>query len=399
MLVTQSRRQPDRAQRIGFLIDQFPILSETFVGNEIRAVERHGRTVEVIAFRKPDTAFQPVDQGLAARTVYIDRRITPLLTANPLRWKAAWRFAQEQRGLAAASLMMNGARVARVLQQRGVDHLHAHFAWGSAAHAIVAARLAGIPVSFVGHGSDVFATPTDLSAKLRHADLAVATCEDTRDHFLTIEPSARVKTVACGIDPARFRTVAENRGPREGLIFVGRLIERKGLYETLQALTLLAPSDRPALDVVGDGPERGRLEAYAAANRLDGIRFLGARSAEWLSENLPRYRALLAPYFEGMDGGRDTGPLVAKEALACGTPVIASAFMGLKEIVDDGCGVLLPPRAVPALASALDEAAHWSQEEIAERGAAGRRRVLDLFTDVRQAKSLCDAFDALRAGG
>lgn len=390
------RRSPDRAERIAFLTDCFPVLSETFVGNEIRAVERHGRAVETLAFRRPDAAFQPADAALAERTVYVDRAARPILTPVPSRWMAAWRFAQEQTGLPAASLMLNGARVARVLQRRGVDHIHAHFAWGSAAHAIVAARLAGITVSFVGHGSDVFATPTDLAVKLRHADLAVATCEDTRTHFRDLEPTARVETVACGIDPDRFAGDPAFNGPRTALVFVGRLIERKGVLEILQALRLLPSADRPSLDIVGDGPERVRLEAYAMEHGLDGVRFLGSQPADWLGQHLPRYRALLAPYFEGQDGGRDTGPLVAKEALACGVPVIASAFMGLKEIVDPDCGLLVPPRAVPALAAAIAEASSWSDVELAARGSAGRRRVLDLFTDARQAETLCAAFDALR---
>lgn len=389
-------RRANRAARIAFLTDQFPVLSETFVGNEIRAVERHGRPVDVIAFRRPDGAFQPADKDLAARTVYVDRSIPPAFTSRLSRWVAAWRFAQEQRGLPAASLMMNGARVARVLRQRRVDHLHAHFAWGSAAHAIVAARLAGITVSFVGHGSDVFATPTDLAAKLRHADLSVATCEDTQIHFLSIELSARVETVACGIDPHRFQSASAHVGPRDRLIFVGRLIERKGLRETLQALALLPADDRPGLDVVGDGPERAELEAFAVEAGLTGVRFLGSRPSDWLCQHLPGYRALVAPYFEGIDGGRDTGPLVAKEAMACGVPVIASAFMGLKDIVDPSCGLLVPPRAVMALAAAIAEAASWTDGQIAQMAEAGRRQVLERFTDSRQAEKLCEAFDSLQ---
>lgn len=399
MLAPSSLRRPREAGRIAFLTDQFPVLSETFVGNEIRAVERHGRAVEIIAFRRPDGPFQPADQDLAGRTVYIDKTVSPIVTAVPARWSAAWKFAQEQVGLPVASLMVNGARLARILQQRHVDHIHAHFAWGSAAHAIVAARLAGITVSFVGHGSDVFATPTDLGSKLHHADLAIATCEDTQIHFLSMVPTARVETVACGIDPSRFRSMSVHAGPRERLIFVGRLIERKGLRETLQALALLPAEDRPGLDIVGDGPERAGLEAFAAETGLSGVRFLGSQSSDWLSQHLPGYRALVAPYFEGADGGRDTGPLVAKEAMACGVPVIASAFMGLKDIVDPNCGLLVPPRAVMALAAAIAEAASWTDGQMAGMAEAGRRRVLELFTDSRQAEKLCEAFDAVQEGG
>jgi len=388
----------EAVRKVAFLVDQFPVLSETFVGTEIRAVERAGRQVEVIAFRRPDRAFQPADAELAGRTIYLEARHRPALIANPMRWSRAWAFACAQTGLSRASLMMNAARLAGILAERGVDHLHAHFAWGSAAHAIAAARLAGITVSFVGHGSDVFQTPTDLAAKLTHADLAVATCEDTRAHFLDLAPGARVATVACGIDPQRFGGGRARTAQSRRLLFIGRLIERKGLRETLEALTRIPAKVRPGLDVVGDGPERAGMEALAKALGLPDVRFLGARPAEWLARELPAYWALLAPYFEGADGGRDTGPLVAKEALVSGVPVIASTFMGLKEIVAPHCGLLVPPRDVPALARAIEEAVGWTPARRASLGEAGRRRVLSRFTDRHQADRLTEAFDALQAG-
>jgi glycosyltransferase involved in cell wall biosynthesis len=395
MPMTAIAPPPDRAETVAFLADCFPVLSETFIGTEIRAVERAGRRVEVIAFRRPDQPFQPVDEALARRTTYLDRGCRPALSANPVRWTRAWRFACAQTGLSRQSLMMNGARIAKILIDRRVDHLHAHFAWGSAAHAIVAARLAGIGVSFVGHGSDVFQTPTDLAAKLIHADLAVATCEDTRAHFLEIAPDARVVTVPCGIDPSRFGAGRPEAMPSRRLVFVSRLIERKGLRETLEALARVPRALRPALDVVGDGPERAALVERAKALDLDDVRFLGSRPAEWLAANLPPYLALIAPFFEGADGGRDTGPLVAKEALVSGVPVIASSFMGLKEIVTPACGLLVPPRDVPALARAIEKAATWTEEHRAALGEAGRRRVLSRFTDRHQADGLTRAFDAV----
>lgn len=396
MTATTALVQNRKADRIGFLTDQFPVLSETFVGTEIRAVERLGRSVHVISFKRPSQAGQPIDEGIARRTVYLDGRARPALIGSPARWNAAWRFARAQTGIPVRSLMMNGAKVARVLQQRGIDHLHAHFAWGSAAHAIVAARLAGATVSFVGHGTDVFGRPADLSAKLRHADLAVATCEDTRDYFRSLAPDARIETVFCGIDPSRFGGAIQQASPSRGLIFVARLIERKGLLETLEALAMLPKDRRLPLDVVGDGPERENAERLAQHLGLDDVKFLGKRSSDWVSRNLPKYRALLAPYFEGADGGRDTGPLVAKEALASGVPVIASAFMGLKEIVEPSCGLLVPPRDVRALSQAIEQAASWPNETWLAMGRAGRSRALDVFTDHRQAEVLCSAFDALQ---
>lgn len=383
--------------RIAILVDRFPVMSETFVGNQIRAVEASGRTVEIIAFNRPETAYQPTDASLAVRSIYLDEWPAPGLASvsGSVGMARALSFAPEQKGLSLRSLLGNGARLARLLRERGVGHVHAQFAWGAAAHAIVAARLAGITVSFVGHGSDVFGTPTDLAVKLRHADLAVATCDDTVDHYLSLAPGARTATVRCGIDTERFRPEARKAEPSRGLVFVARLIERKGLRETLEAIARLPRQSRPTLDVVGDGPERAPMEILTRELGIEGVRFLGTRPADWLAAELPCYRALVAPYFEGKDGGRDTGPVVAKEALACGIPVIASSFMGLKEIVEPSCGLVVPPRDVGALSDAFGLASDWSAETWRALGDAGRRRVVERFSLVAEATALVTGIDAL----
>ncbi|WP_028465030.1 glycosyltransferase [Nisaea denitrificans] len=381
-------------KRIAFLIDEFPVLSETFVGNEIRAVAALGHPVEIIAMRRPQGKSQPADEALATQTVYLDE-IGSLdagleLMRSGSRIGRAWEFISEQRGLPGRSLLFNAAKIASVLHRRNCEHIHAHFAWGAAGHAIAAGRLAGISVSFVGHGTDVFGTPADLDTKLRHADFAVATCEDTRAHFLNLASDAIVASIACGIEVDRFKRPESDGNPGEPrLIYVGRLIERKGVQDVLSALSRLAPSERPAFDIVGDGIMRAELEEQTAALGLSAsVTFLGSRPAEWLTANLGRYTALLAPFFEGEDGGRDTGPLVTKEAMAMEVPVIASTFMGLKEIVNESCGILVPPRDLDALTAAIRTAVSWSPEERYRLGQAGRQRVITNFTTRRQAEYL-----------
>lgn len=389
---------PEWPRRVAFLVDSFPVMSETFVGTEIRAVEDLGCKVDVLAFRDPKSHQQPIDAKLAAQTTYLGGPSRPALTWQPQRLAKACRFATVQKALPRGSLLYHGARIARLLTERGVDHIHAHFAWGSAAHAIVAARLAGITISFVGHGSDVFQTPTDLAAKVRFADVAVATCEDTARLYSALAPRARIATIACGIDPSRFRPPEVSADHNGRLILVARLIERKGGRESLEALARLPRRSRPGLDIVGDGPERTPLMNLARRLELEDVDFLGPRPSDWLREHLPGYLALLAPFFEGTDGGRDTGPLVAKEAMACGVPVIASSFMGLKEIVDPSCGLLVLPKDVGALADAIHAVSGWSAEARRRRGKAARAKVLNRFTARASALQLCQTISDLRGG-
>lgn len=373
-------RSTTQKGRIAFFVDVFPVLSETFVGNQIRAVENSGWDVDVLAFRRSENAGQPDDEALAKRTIYVSDGVHDHFIPHLRGIQRAVAFAREQEALPSRSLLYHGYRLAALLRRRNVRHVHAHFAWGAAAHAIVAARLANIGVSFTGHGTDVFGKPVDLAVKARHADFVVSTCGAAADHIQSLAADANVALIPLGIDFEKFRRPTTATPPRRGLIFVARLIERKGLAETLSALARICPNRRPTLDVIGDGPERADQEANARRLGLEGVRFHGAMPSDWIANRLPEHWALVAPYFEGHDGGRDMGPVVAKEALACGVPVIASTFMGLAETVDSSCGISVPPRDVEALTAAIDASTSWTPSQQAALGQAGREKILSSFT-------------------
>ncbi len=79
------------------------------------------------------------------------------------------------------------------------------------------------------------------------------------------------------------------------MLFIGRLVPQKGIDDLITALALLPAGERPALDIVGDGPIRESLERQAKAAGLDAVQFLGPKPAQWLVENGARYLALVAP--------------------------------------------------------------------------------------------------------
>jgi glycosyltransferase involved in cell wall biosynthesis len=292
--------------------------------------------------------------------------------------------------------LLAGAKAALAARQHRCDHLHAHFALPAAATAIVAAKLAGLTASFMAHGYDVYGTPADLALKLAAADFAIASCEDMRDDFLRLAPTAKVRLVSCGVDPTRFRPVAGLA--RNGrLLAVGRLVEQKGYDVLLSALASLPAAERPKIDAVGGGELADSLSRDAAALGVaDSIRFLGARSGGWIAAEGPAYLGFVAPYCITANGDRDTGPLVVREAMAMGLPVVASALMGMKETVTAQCGRHVPPRDVAALAAALKWLAALPENERLKMGAAGRRRVEAHYTIAGQAAGLAAAIRAVQ---
>lgn len=395
MVPVQFSCQGVDVKTIGYVLADFPVFSETFVGDEIRAVRRSGATAIPIVMNLRSGSAQADDLALAREAELLSAELGGVALARlmsaPRMPGGAFRFVRNQSRLRARSLLWNGLKIASIARRTGCSHLHAHFAGGAAAHAIVAARIAGLSVSFVCHGHDVYAEPEDLDLKLCEANLVVAVCEDLASDLRALSPQAKIITVACGIDETLYKP-RQDAGDNGRMLFVGRLVEQKGFDDLLRALASIGQGE---IDVVGDGPMRHDYELEVARLGLsERVRFLGAQPREWLREFGPDYIGLVAPFKVASDGARDTGPLVVKEAMAMGLPVVSTRFMGVKEIVTPETGFLATPADWPSLASSINQLLQLSPTERIRMGRAARDRVTRLFTQDAQARALIAAFAA-----
>ncbi|MFY7959013.1 MAG: glycosyltransferase family 4 protein [Elsteraceae bacterium] len=381
---------------IGCVLSTFPVFSETFVGTEMRAMIAHGHKVVPIVLQRPVKKGQSVDETMAEQAIYLDRvgggAALGALIRPSLQVGRGVAFSFAQCKLPRRSLIWNALKIAAVARKHGLTHLHAHFAGGAAAHAILAARWIGATVSFVGHGHDIYAQPEDLAAKLSHVDFAVAVCDDMAQDFKAEVANVPVAQVPCGVNPSRFKPRADGGADNGRYLFIARLIETKGCADLIDAIALLLEGGvaKLKLDVVGDGPLREELAERAAAMGVsEQVRFLGAKPAEWLVEHGPHYRALVAP-FKMIPGSleRDSGPVVSKEAMAMGLPEIATRFMGFKEMVTEETGRLFEPGDVVGLSRRLIEIDWMPSAQRQAMGQAGRARLEKHFTDRRQAELL-----------
>ena len=387
-----------RLKKIAYVLADFPALSEPFIGNEIRAMRRQGHEIVPIAMHLLDGPAQPEDRALAAETTSLgsipSRSVLATLVRPSRRWREALTWAMRQRSLSRRSLLWNALKIATVARQHGCTHVHAHFAGGATAHAIVAARWIGATVSFIGHGHDIYSEPEDLVAKLSAVDFVVGTCDDMVDDFRSLIPAVKTTRIACGTDLARFRPANANEQPTRFLA-IGRLVGQKGYEVLLEALA--RTSTAAHLDIVGTGPLEQELKALALALGFgpDRVRWLGPQSSAWIAEHGPGYLGLLAPFRMASNGERDTSPVVIKEAAAMGLPVIATRFMGAKEMVVDGVtGLWVEPSDVEGLAGAIDGIASMDADRRRAMGAAGRRHIAERFTLEIQSRDLSALVEA-----
>ena len=215
-------------------------------------------------------------------------------------------------------------------------------------------------------------------------------------------PAAKTRIIYGGVDPTRY--VPDTNAPRDGLLFVGRLTPHKGVDVLIRALPPGA-----ALTIVGseghdpDLPERGYPDLLRSLARGRRVRFDGAMDDAELGRAYRRAVALVLPSVERTWYGRTVAVpellgLVALEAMASGTPVIASRVGGLPEVIEDHeTGFLVPPGDAAALRQRIETLlddralASWM-------GAKARERVLARWTWTQCARRCLAAYRELIPG-
>jgi glycosyltransferase involved in cell wall biosynthesis len=358
--------------KVGYVLDRYAVLTQTFVRLEIEELRRQGVDVEVFALRRGDV--EPVGEGvtylreLPGGKVRHGAAHARAFAADRARYR---RFRRTVRDLASERGEMIPRRlpvIAELIAERGVEHLHAHFAWSGAAAAQALATLTGLPWSLTVHGNDLFAQTRNLDVKLAAADTVVTVCDYNR-RWLLDHHGVEASVVVCGVE---VPVEGASGPPLVDVVFAGRLVEKKGVDVLLGAARLLPDV---SFEVIGDGPLREVLEAVAPTN----VRFRGALPHAATLNRIGQAALLCLPARVASDGDRDSMPLVVKEAMVRGVPAVVTDAVGLPEAVDETCGWLVPPDDVDGLAAAL-AAALTSDDERSRRGAAARARVTERFT-------------------
>ena len=370
---------PPRGGPVAFVVKGYPRLSETFIAQEILALERRGLDIEIVSLRHPtDRARHPVHGQIRAPVHYLPE----YLKDAPGRVFAAWRVVRHLAGYRAArrawlrDLVRDPTpnRVRRFGQALVlaaeltplVRHLHAHFLHTPASVARYAAMMRGLGWSVSAHAKDIWTTPDwEKRDKLASAAWAVTCTASGRDHLAALAPSpGRVTLSYHGLDLNRFPSPPRRAAGGDGsdpaqpvvLLSVGRAVEKKGYADLLAALALLPPELAWRLVHIGGGALAVRLKAEAARLGLAGrIEWRGAQPQP----------AVLAAYRDadlfvlaakiGRDADRDGLPNVLMEAQSQRLACVATTLPGIAELIEDGrTGVLVTPGDRQALAVALE---------------------------------------------
>jgi len=387
--------QPEMPSRIGYVVKRYPRYSETFVVAEIASHEAAGLEVEVFSIMPPnDTHFQEAIARVRAPVQYIPYHgvkavdLWAALDGAAATLPGFWSALEAAQGEDALAVYQ-GALIACAVRERGIEHLHAHFATAATSAARLASHFAKVPYTFTAHAKDVFhdtVHPDDLRRKLRDAG-ATVTVSDFNCHYLKrtySDAAARVERIYNGLDLELFPHASPaKRAP--WIVAVGRLVEKKGFADLVEACALLKRRGAPPpfqCDIIGTGPLEPTLAALILERQLqDHVHLVGPRPRSEVVALVRGAAVFAAPCVVAADGDRDGLPTVLVEAMALGTPCVSTDVTGIPELLADDCGIVVPQHDPTNLAAALERL--LSDGALRVRLATRARRRVEADFDIR----------------
>ena len=407
--------------RVAYVVSAFPRATETFVQREVRALRTLGLHVEVMAWsHAPTGTLDARARELIADTIYLGpadpsrlrryarryARRHPLRYAGLLVYVLARRSGGRETTLRQDRTVFDrGVYLAGMIEDRGLERIHLPWATVTSVVALVASRLVGVPFTVQARAYDIHAPMHDygLTERVAHAERVITNSHYNVDHLQSVVPKLppeRLHHVYEGVDPTSFRpgdTGRETTGPSR-ILFIGRLVEQKGIEYLLRACAILRRDGR-AFECHVVGPRGGRTDTnlYVRLRRLQRaldlekcVRFRGGLPYDQVLDEYQASDLLVLPAVIAESGRRDITPNVLLEAMAMKLPVVSTRLVAVPEIVEDGVsGLLVPPGDESALAGAL--ARLLDDPELRRRfGEEGRRKVEADFDSRRNARRLAE---------
>ncbi len=388
---------------VAFVLKGYPRLSETFIAQEIAALERLGLDIIIVSLRHPtDKKRHALNDAIRAPILYLPE----YLYQEPLRVLRGWWRARRLPGYGATLRLWGRDLLRDLTPNRGrrlgqalvlaaelperYRHIHAHFVHTPGSVARYAAHLRGLPWTASAHARDLWTTPAwEKQEKFADCQWAVTCNAHNITHLRGIDAADKVSLVYHGIDTSRFPAPPESRPPRDGgkaddpvqLVSVGRAVAKKGYDILLDALAKLPRDLHWRLDHIGGGPLLPALKEQAERLGLAGrIAWQGAQAQDAVIAAYRQADLFALASRRDSEGDMDGLPNVLMEAQSQGLACVSTDLSAIPELIEpDQTGLLVPPDDATALAAALQRLI--ADPALRRRlGDAGAKRVRERFS-------------------
>ncbi|MCK5801867.1 MAG: glycosyltransferase family 4 protein [Lentisphaeria bacterium] len=357
-------------QRILYILGSYPRWSETFIRRDLTLLLEAGLPLVPVSLLSGDTERR--DDWPEVECLTQESHPSAVGGRSAMRWVARLLPRSIRTRLALrkhAALLQN---VIRAANENDVVHIHAEFADLPGLLGAVAAERLDLPFSLGVHAKDVHEAKFSPDLIYGRAIFVMACNRSAAEAVRALCPSvaSRVHLIHHGVDLNLFPFAEDPLEPNpHRLLFVGRMVEKKGLDTLLKALAVLRVN-RPGarLILVGDGPLRGELQCLADTLDLqNALDWRGVVTPEEVKDIMDQSDVLVMPSRVTREGDRDGIPNVVLEAMACGLPVVGTKAGSLDEALTPETGWPVSRDDSAELASAIECC-------LAGRNEADRRR-------------------------
>ena len=406
----------NKLDTIAYLAPEIPSISGTFVYKEILTLQDKGIKVVPISIHQVETIVEEQRiKELAKNTTYLYQQslITALISSlafflkEPTNYlKTLWMvfkdiYSSKITKISSWKLLYQfvyASIAGEAIQKNGCQYLHIHFAHVPTQIGMYASSLTNIPFSFTSHANDIFENNFLLEQKMERAKAAV-TISEYNYRFLSERGinTDKLEVVRCGIDPDGRDFVPKSKIANLPVIgSLGRLIEKKGMDDTILALSKLHQQGIDfRLEIGGDGPLNDYLQEIAKKHDLiDKIEFKGSIPNDRVYDWLKNLDIFVLACKEDSKGDRDGIPVVLMEAMLAGVPVISTNISGIPELIqDEQSGFLAQPSDPESLASTINKVLHWP--DIARITQVARNKVTGEFELKNNVDRLLSVFNGM----
>lgn len=359
---------------ITYILAEYPSHTETFILKEMLFIKK-SFPLFIIALKRGKAVINKSEyKELEDHLIYI----TPLILIKSIGFHFLYSFKKKYvlkewknifdnilkmdviNCLRQIKLLLISLCILKLVKQKQVDHIHSHFANYPTDIAMLVSKLSDIPFSFSAHANDIYVNPQKITQKINDAKFVV-TCtlynKKWLDNLVSVSKRDKIHVLYHGVNLGFWQhNIPKNKQKRKQILFIGRLVEKKGVVYLLEAIEKLKNKKQTIhLIIVGKGVDEQKLKKICYSHKLSAhVTFLSWQNPSQIKDLLTISDMLVVPSVIASDGDRDGIPNVILEAMASGLPVICTSVSGITEVIQHGYnGLLVREKDVNQLADSI----------------------------------------------
>lgn len=401
--------------KIAYFVEKFPSPTQTFVYREVLGLRAQGFSPKLFSIWPSDPKdLSPEAIPLSKDTFYIfpNFLLTFLiahlkyLLTKPIRYLKAFSLIITQPNEPMINRWRSirhfiyGILAIQEMEKQKIRHIHTHFGWSASSIALVANQLLNIPFSLTLHAHGIYIDRLLLKAKMQRSRFVVTISEFNKKYLCDLFPeyrlSEKIHVVHCGLNSDIFRPPTKKRKHINNftIVGIGQLDPRKGFHVLVETCRLLSEKNiNYRCHVLGEGPERQRLEGMVKKYNLNGRVILpGHTPQEELRLILETADVSVLPCIWDKSGDIDGIPVALMETMAMGIPTISTNISGIPELIKhEHNGLLTSPEDYVGLANFIQRLK--DDRELGLRlGREGRKTIIDDFNIFKSAEQMRELF-------